>query len=241
MSDPFAHHPGLKPLIQDPMTSRFRDFDIWELAKEIPDLDAEKFLIPTDDREAFRLAFLEDKRADDLWVFAYGSLCWDPGFIFEDVRRGFAPDYERKFILRDIFGGRGNAERPGLMAALDQGTGCDGLVYRIPQAILEAETKILWGRERAGAAYHETMIKVEIDGAAIKALAFVADHDSEAICAELTQDQQVTYLATGTGFLGSSLEYADSLAQNLGVLGIVDPSLDMILERARGWVSREEG
>ena len=37
--------------------------------------------------EASRLALLGDHKAgDDLWIYSYGSLMWDPGFHFAEVR-----------------------------------------------------------------------------------------------------------------------------------------------------------
>lgn len=34
-----------------------------------------------------------------LWVFAYGSLVWNPGFDFDERIVGFIKDYERVFNL----------------------------------------------------------------------------------------------------------------------------------------------
>jgi hypothetical protein len=70
----------------------------------------------------------------DLWVFGYGSLIWDPALEFAEVRRAFAPNHRRRFILEDIYGGRGTPNGPGLMAALDDGDGCNGLCFRIAAA-----------------------------------------------------------------------------------------------------------
>lgn len=32
-----------------------------------------------------------------LWVFGYGSLCWNPGFEFEKAVTGYIVGYSRKF------------------------------------------------------------------------------------------------------------------------------------------------
>jgi cation transport regulator ChaC len=32
-----------------------------------------------------------------LWVFGYGSLCWDPGFEFEQAHVGFIKGFRRTF------------------------------------------------------------------------------------------------------------------------------------------------
>lgn len=33
----------------------------------------------------------------ELWVFAYGSLCWKPGFTFQKAVVGHVKGYSRKF------------------------------------------------------------------------------------------------------------------------------------------------
>jgi len=35
----------------------------------------------------------------DLWVFAYGSLIWDPGFEFAEARPALLRGYHRAFCL----------------------------------------------------------------------------------------------------------------------------------------------
>jgi hypothetical protein len=44
------------------------------------------------------------------------------------------------------------------------------------------------------------------------ALALLAHHDTEMIRADLTRDDQVRYLATGSGLLGSSRDYLETIA-----------------------------
>lgn len=39
-----------------------------------------------------------------LWVFAYGSLVWNPGFEFDEKIIGFIKDYKRVFDLGKLKG-----------------------------------------------------------------------------------------------------------------------------------------
>ena len=140
--DPFRYHPGLRSLILDPLESEMRDFDVETLLARSADPSSFRDLLTPDDlREAGRHALLEGRLDEDLWVFAYGSLMWDPGFLFTEVRRGFAPRHMRRFILKDTRGPRGNPEFPGVMAALDAGAGCHGLAFRIARDRIEEETR----------------------------------------------------------------------------------------------------
>src|SRR5271169_5963333 len=36
--------------------------------------------------QSWRIFFSDRKKPSDLWVFGYGSLMWDPGFVFAEVR-----------------------------------------------------------------------------------------------------------------------------------------------------------
>jgi cation transport protein ChaC len=221
--DPFKHHPELRDRIVDPNESFFRDFNARAVFQGYPELHWVLDLMYSDaEREALRCGTLNGRQGQDLWVFAYGSLMWDPALRFSSVRRAFAPHHQRRFILKDIYGGRGTRQTPGLMAALDTGEGCEGVAYRIPGSRVETETQILWSREMFGAAYKAEFIEVQIDGQSVEALSFVADHQTDVMCPELTQDEQVRLICTGSGFLGTSHDYLKNILDHFEALGIVD-------------------
>ena len=72
---------------------------------------------PDAEREANRQAFFAGHEGP-VWVFAYGSLMWDPAILFDDVRPALLEGYSRAMCLVDRRGARGSAEAPGLMAEL---------------------------------------------------------------------------------------------------------------------------
>jgi cation transport protein ChaC len=238
--DPFSHHPELRDRISDPMTSFFRSFTTQDLAVRLRERG-----FPVDwwysdgEREASRAAALAGRWDGDLWVFAYGSLMWDPALRFEEVRRAHVPDCARRFILKDVYGGRGTSDAPGLMAALDRGPGCDGLVFRISRKNIDEETKVLWRRERIGPAYIPTFVEAIASERRITALAFMADHDAPLIDASLTRTEQIEFLATGTGFLGSSLEYLRNIASHFTALGIEDEEVVSLLREAEAYIASQ--
>ncbi len=235
MSDPFRHHPGLRGLVKDPETSFFRDLTRETIVAMLEAQGLDTSWVRTDaEREGLRRAALLERPPGDLWVFAYGSLMWDPGVIFREVRRAHAPGHRRRFILRDANGGRGTPEAPGLMAALDAapGEGADGLVFRIAEAEIEAESARLFQREAVGPAYHARWIAAETAEGPVAALAFVADHDAPDILAGIGRAAQVRMLATGAGTLGTSLDYLRSLARHLEELRIADAEVEELLAAA---------
>lgn len=237
-ADPFRHHPGLRDRIADPETSYWRSFCPAQLDAEVMANGA-----PADWRygdaqiaaalDGFLAGFRADHGAADLWVFAYGSLMWDPGFRFAEVRRGRAAGHARSFCLRDDLGGRGTPHAPGLMAALAAGPGCEGLVFRLPAEGLAREAAILWRREMIAPAYLPVMVAVQTAQGPVRALTFAADPGAAMIRTDLTRAERVQLLATGRGVLGTSLQYIETLAAQLDALGIEDAELTGLLAEAR--------
>ena len=233
MTDPFAHHPRLRDLITPPGKSKMRDITTAQLKSRLIGLGIDpKWLYPDDQREAMRRDRLS-QHYGDLWVFAYGSLIWDPAFHFIDVRRAHVSNHARRFILRDDKGSRGDTTQPGLMAALDRcpagDPGCDGLAFRIAAADVDAETSILWQREMIGPAYHAEFVTAQINDGAVQALTFVADHAAQMIDAGITRSEQVRNFAKATGFFGTSYDYLANLAHRFDTLGIYDPHITDLL------------
>jgi cation transport regulator ChaC len=86
------------------------------------------------------------------WVFAYGSLMWDPAIHIVEIKRATLQGFHRRFCLKAEIG-RGSKKAPALMAALHTGGECHGLAFRIPANAVNHETEILWMREMIGEAY----------------------------------------------------------------------------------------
>jgi cation transport protein ChaC len=234
--NPFAHHPELREQIADPLQSFFRTFTTAKLGRIARERGLPlNWWYSDDQREAMRTRTLSECRNQDLWVFAYGSLMWDPALRFAEVRRARVPEYARRFILKDIYGGRGTDHAPGLMAALDRGKGCDGLAFRIAKENLEEETEVLWRREQVGPAYTATFVDAVVSGEGLRELTFVADHDANLIDDGLTRDEQIRYIATGTGFMGSSIDYLRGIDQKLAALGIHDGEVTDLLRGAEAY------
>lgn len=235
--DPFRYHPELRNEITDPLQSFFRTFTTEVLAAQMRQLGLPLHWWHTDEeREVMRSQTLADHRDRDLWVFAYGSLMWDPAFRFAEVRRAHVPGYARHFILKDTLGARGTSNTPGLMAALDEGAGCDGLLFRIACEHIEEETEILWRREIVAPAYLSTFVEAVVADQPVTALAFIADHDTDVIEPNLTREEQIRYIATGTGFLGSSMDYLRNIHEKFRALDIHDEDVDALLRDVESFI-----
>jgi cation transport protein ChaC len=223
--------------VLDPEKSTFRisrqTFEDWDRrAKEAGYGD--NWRRTHEEREATRSEALEGRLGRDLWIFAYGSLMWDPAIHVVEMRTAALSGYHRRFCLK-VEIGRGSQERPALMAALDTGGECHGLAMRIPAHAVDRETEILWMREMIGEAYIPAFCNVATPQGPIEALAFVMDRKS-ARFADIGAEEAAQIIATGSGLLGTNLEYFDNLATHVEALGIRDD----VFEDIRACLRRRE-
>jgi len=173
-------------------------------------------------------ATLKSKPADsDWWVFAYGSLLWNPLFPFEDARRAMLCGRRRRFCLWSL-ASRGTANQPGLVLGLDRGGSCQGVVYQLPTRSAKAELTLLWRREMVLGAYLPLWVTVRSDGKSLVALAFVVDRAHRQYTGNLTLGEQADVLASATGAFGSSADYLERARVALVTHGIVDPYLERL-------------
>ena len=85
-------------------------------------------------------------RTHGLWIFAYGSLLWNPTFRHVEHRIGRVHGWHRSFCLH-LTRWRGTPEEPGLMLALDRGGACNGVLFRLEEADEQKEIDLLLRRE----------------------------------------------------------------------------------------------
>jgi cation transport protein ChaC len=166
----------------------------------------------------------------DWWVFAYGSLLWNPLFPFTDAKPATLRGKHRRFCLWSL-ASRGTTRAPGLVLGLDQGGSCHGVVYRLPAACAHAELALLWRREMVVGAYHPRWLRVRAGPHALTALAFVVDRRHPQYAGKLPMTRQAEVLASATGAFGSSADYLERARVSLITHGIVDSYLEALARR----------
>lgn len=228
----FRHVPHLRDRILHPGQSRFRklDYDMIDANAREAGL-GENWRRTHEEREDTRVAVLQDHAGKDVWVFAYGSLMWDPGFVFDEVRLAHLTGYSRRFCLVSEIG-RGSPQMPGLMAALDHGGSCQGLLFRIAADHVETETRIIWEREMITWGYLPTLVSAETDAGSIEALTFVVNREGDRYVPDANPDKAAHMIATGSGFLGRNIDYLDNLVAQLELLGLHDADCVDLQRRA---------
>ncbi len=168
---------------------------------------------------------------EDLWIYAYGSLMWDPGFHFAEVRRADLQRHQRRFLFRTELG-RGSPEHPGLMLSLEPGEGtCSGLAFRIPRALRPVESPCLWRREMIRGSYRPALLDVHTPQGKVVALVFAANPAHPDHVGELPLHETAAIIAKAAGFLGSNRQYLDQLASQLQGLDIEDGYVTRLLRQ----------
>jgi cation transport protein ChaC len=164
---------------------------------------------------------------EDVIVFGYGSLMWNPAIEHVGAERAYVHGWSRRFCLRMVLG-RGSPERPGLMLALDRGGCCYGMGFRIAARQVRDELRLLWRREMLSGAYEARWVPATIGGDRMRALTFVVNRRHPRYTGKLPLEQVVHLLATGQGIHGNCRHYFDSTVASLVELGVRDAALERI-------------
>ncbi len=167
------------------------------------------------------------------WVFAYGSLLWNPLFPFSESRRARARGLHRRFCLWSL-ASRGRPDAPGLVLGLDRGGSCPGVVYRLPPPLAMDELHLLWRREMVTDAYRPRWITLDADGKPLIALAFIVRRDHAQYAGKLPLDEQARVIATACGAFGSSADYLERTRVALVSHGVIDPYLERLAAAVSG-------
>ncbi len=160
----------------------------------------------------------------DVWIFAYGSLIWNPLFPVAEERVARVHGLHRSFCIWSRLG-RGSPERPGLVLGLRRGGVCTGVVLRLEERHVREELALVWRREMVTGAYRPTWIRARTGQGLVDAIAFVADPNGEAFAGKLSEDRIAEVLSTGAGFLGTCSEYLAQTTAGLAARGITDDGL----------------
>ncbi len=189
--------------------------------------------LPDQEVERSREAVLAESRDEDLWVFAYGSLMWNPGIHFDEVRRARLEGHGRRFALATTIG-RGTPDCPGLVLTLQPGPGaCEGLVFRIPRALVEAESRMLWRREMIRGGYCPALLPLETPQGRVRALVLTANTAHPQYREGLSLQDTAATIASARGSIGSNRDYLEQLAAQLALLGIVDEHVRALSDAVR--------
>jgi cation transport protein ChaC len=173
--------------------------------------------------------------AEDLWVFAYGSLMWRPDFPFIDRVEARLIGAHRALCVYS-FVHRGTPERPGLVLGLDHGGACRGIAYRVPAADRGATIAYLREREQVTSVYRESVRPIWLrhrPEQRVPALCYLVDRGHVQYAGRLSLEQQLHHVRQGHGRSGANRDYVIATIAALEQLGYRESRLHLLAERLR--------
>ena len=168
----------------------------------------------------------------DVWLFGYGSLIWNPAFRFVERRPALLTGWHRRFCLWMQLG-RATPERPGLMLALDEGQACHGVAYRIAAAEVREELRLVWIREMIGGGYLARWVTVDTAGGPQPAITFTVNPDHPRYARTVDEAHAAECIAHAVGQLGTCSDYLFRTVDMLDELGLEDGELQRLAARVR--------
>ena len=164
-----------------------------------------------------------------LWLFAYGSLMWRPGFAYGRAEAARLHGWHRAMCVWTVLA-RGSPACPGLSLGLMPSGACQGLALLIDEAAIETVLPALWRREMWTDVYHPTWAPVTVGAQQITALAFTTNPESRQFAGGLAPARIVEHVAEASGERGSSRDYLAQTVEKLRALRIHDAELEALAE-----------
>eukprot|EP00262_Sarcandra_glabra_P007964 TRINITY_DN21125_c0_g1_i1.p1 TRINITY_DN21125_c0_g1~~TRINITY_DN21125_c0_g1_i1.p1 ORF type:complete len:232 (-),score=41.12 TRINITY_DN21125_c0_g1_i1:113-808(-) len=178
----------------------------------------------------------------DLWVFAYGSLVWNPGFEFDEKVIGFIKDYKRVFDLACI-DHRGTPENPARTCTLEaeEGAVCWGAAYCVKGGIERARAAMEYLERRECEYDQKSYVDFYMEGNALKptltrVLVFTSTPHKEAnkyYLGPAPLEEMARQIATATGPCGNNRDYLFLLEKAMFDIGHEDESVIELANEVR--------
>jgi cation transport protein ChaC len=173
---------------------------------------------------------------EDLLIFAYGSLIWNPACAMSEQVPATLTGWHRSFCFR-ITRYRGCDEVPGLMLSLDRGGSCKGVIQRLPAPEAAERLELVLRREQfwIPSSHKPVWLTVSSEGRKLPAIGYVIDRHARNYTPGLNEEQKADMIAAACGHRGPCAEYLLNTVEHLEALGIHDPYLwrlqELVAER----------
>jgi cation transport protein ChaC len=178
----------------------------------------------------------------DIWIFAYGSLIWNPTFAYCARMPGAIHGWHRRFCVGAPLG-RGTLEQPGIVLGLDRGGSCRGVAYRIRADQVGEELAALWRREMVIDCYEPRWVRVEMRSSSAFAITFVVKRSAPNYEGPICKERLIDRLVAASGELGSNADYLLETVEGLRLAQVPDRHLEVLaaaVEAKRGLPPRHE-
>jgi cation transport protein ChaC len=183
---------------------------------------------------------------EDFWIFAYGSLMWNPGFAYLESHPALVRGYHRSFCVESTHY-RGTKEKPGLVLGLDRGGACRGRAYKVCRTQGKTVSDYLHEREMLSGIYEPRWLKATLLPAVdspmevpakrkaprfpsrvVIAAAYVVDRLHQGY-RRLRPERIAEQILQGVGTNGTNVAYLENTVRHLDELGVADCPLHDVL------------
>jgi cation transport protein ChaC len=172
-----------------------------------------------------------------VWLFAYGSIMWNPGFAFTESAPALLRGWHRAFCIYS-YRYRGTPEKPGLVLGLDRGGSCRGVVFRLPDEQADAIIEQCDTRELVTGVYIRRQVTVQTSAGPVTGWAYVTDRKHQQYAGKLDEAEKVRLIVQGVNPQGATnIEYLENTVRHLADLGIDDPYLRRLWNRVEKLVA----
>ncbi len=165
------------------------------------------------------------------WLFAYGSLMWNPDFPVAAARPARLYGYHRALCIKS-WTYRGTKAKPGIVFGLDRGGACTGMALQVDAGNADAVFDKVMAREMVSDVYRPVWTGCRLGGGraeTVEALAFVADRTNPQYAGRPDDATILKLIRQGRGAGGPCVDYVLNTHAHLAELGIRDRRLERIV------------
>lgn len=180
---------------------------------------------------------LDGPPGEGVWLFAYGSIMWNPGFPYAESAPALLRGWHRAFCIYS-HRYRGTPEKPGLVLGLDRGGSCRGVVYRLPDDQASVIVEQCDARELVTGVYIRRRAAVQTSAGVVTCWTYVTDRKHKQYAGKLDEEEKARLIAQGVSADGATnIEYLENTVRHLADLGIDDPYLRRLWDRVERLIS----
>ena len=169
--------------------------------------------------------------SSDMWIFAYGSLMWNPGFPHIESEPAYLRGWHRAFCVQS-HRYRGTPDNPGLVLGLDRGGSCRGVAFHVAEADMDAVLRTVDERELVTGVYFRRRVSIEIGEPTHRRVAsawtYVTDRSHLQYVGKLEMPAKARMIQGACGASGTNRDYLENTLAHLTALGIRDPYLQKL-------------
>jgi len=200
---------------------------VTRLAEYAPSAEAAVPLSPTELLGTLREALAPWEPGTPFWIFAYGSLMWNPRFAFDAKHVATLRGYHRSFRLWSRIN-RGTPENPVLVLTLECGGSCRGIVYRIAPDKVQEQMQLIWKREMTYGSYRPKWLNCLVGDETIRALCFTVNRQCTGYAGAIPEEVMVEAIASAAGRYGPAYDYLFRTTATLHEHGIRDLRVEQL-------------